>query len=289
MQRVFLFLASLAAAFCGSGELRAQQDLLRMERIQLGEATCVLVEDTGSYRLEKLFRAKTEMYTGTLDASGIERLRTLLANSQLKKLSQDGVRVPLITDTVDELQFAIWRDRGWQELTFPSPDSRKPFKEFLDPMLRWFVDTQKQRPSAVRVEGSPTRCMPKPVTHLTVTVTTPSEAPRPPAATPGHYLFRTHSTHYYRARVESACTIVFADGRYHWERSNQMYGADRKDKVGDGQLGSEAIQQLKELLDSQALKDSPENPDVNSGQRMLEGMTTELRFHGKGKYRISSS
>lgn len=112
-----------------------------MERVQRGEAVCVLVQDDGSYRLEKLFRAKTEMYTGSLDSTRIERLRAMLDDDQLRKLSQENIHKPLITDTIDDLQFAILRNRGWQELMFHAPAS-------------WQTLQGINRPAAALVSGS---------------------------------------------------------------------------------------------------------------------------------------
>ncbi len=272
----------LAAAFPrgASSQSTAVQALLRLERVQMGEAVCVLIQDDGSYRLEKLFRAKTEMYTGTMDEKRVEQLKTLLANEEFRKLSQENIHPPLITDTLDDLQFAIWRDRGWQELTFLSPASRKPFKELIDPLLRWFQDLQKQRPGAVRVEGSPTRCMPATANRLVVN--TAPETPTP-IAKPAVYLFRISSSHAHGARVESTCTIVFADGHFHRERTGQTYGAARQDKVVDGQLDSEALQQLKVLLEAQELKDSPGDSDIDATRLMMEGDMTSLVVPRNGK------
>jgi hypothetical protein len=245
---------------CFSYAAKAQSSpgVFRMERVQRGEAVCVLVQGDGSYRLEKLFRAKTEMYTGTMDSARIERLRTMLADEQLRRLSQEDIHNPLISDAVDHLQFDVWRDKGWQELRFSAPESRKPFKVSLDPLLQWFRDLQKRPPDSVRVEGSPTRCQPLPVTELVTTAET-FEAPKPAvgAGNSVQYLFRAYSHHFYRGSVDSTCTIVFGDGSYRREHSNQSGLGARKDKVADGQLEIEAIQKLKVLLGSPELEGSP--------------------------------
>jgi hypothetical protein len=263
----------------------AQQDpgLLRMERVQRGEAVCVLVRDDGSYRLEKLFQAKTEMYSGSLGSIGVGQLRTMLANEQLRKLAQENIHSPLISDTIDTLQLDIWRDRGWQDLRFFAPESRKPFQESLDPLLRWFQQVQKHPPTAVRVEGPPMRCQPMRVTELVTTAESP-EAAR--AAAGGEssvqYIFRARSIHSYQAHIDSTCIIVYGDGRYHWEHSGQSYGADRKDKLVDGHLEPEAIQKLKAVLDSPDLESSPSIRDVGNPRPASEGTFTEVHILRKG-------
>ncbi len=278
MKKLPLSCVSLLVWSCSPFATVAQTGpaLLRMERVQVGEAVCVLVQDDGTYRLEKLFRAKTEMFTGSLDAARVEQLRAMLANEPLRKLSQENVRKPLITDAIDDLQFAIWRTEGWQELTFSTPDSRKPYKEALDPLLHWFQDLQKHPPAAARVEGSQTRCQPTHVTKLTTTIGNPLTSGPAPASNTAAYLFRFNSIHYYRARVDGACTIVFCDGSYHGERSDQTYLGHRRDKIVDGRLEPEAIEKLKTVLGSRELESDPSTPDDWNPQLMREGSVTVL-------------
>jgi hypothetical protein len=265
--------------FGSSGALAqtgANQALLRMERVQRGEAVCVLVQDNGSYRLEKMFRAKTEIYTGTLDAPRTEQLGTLLANERLQKLSQEEIHQPLITDTIDNIQLAIWRKRGWQELSFFAPESRKPHKETIDALLHWFHDLQKQHPGATQVEDPPTRCMPPSTNHLIQRVVTPDTLKSEPVAgDQAPYLFRLRSSHYYR-EAESTCTIVFADGSFHWESSHQAYGGKREDSVADGQLLPQAVDELRKILNSSDLQRGPTNPGLEKVPPFREGTFTVL-------------
>jgi len=240
----------------------------------------VLVQDNGSYRLERLFRAKTELYAGSLDSTRVEQLRAMLANDRLRKLSQDDIHKPLITDTYDNVQLAIWRDQGWQELAFISPGSRKPFKESVDPLLHWFQDLQKRRPAAAQVEGPPTRCMP-PTMQIAVRVAAPEAARGAAAAVTLNYLFRFQSRHFIggrieSTRVESTCTIVFADGSYHWEKSDQRLGGQQQERIAGGHLEPEAIQELRSVLSSPDLTNSPGSPDSGNSLFYQEGSLTVL-------------
>ena len=261
---------------CVCARLFGQSDsspLLRIERIKPGEAVCALVNDNGSYRLEKLFRAKNELYTGTVDETRISQLRGLLADQRLHKLSQTDIHSPLVSDSFETLQLAISREAGWQALTFASAESSKPFKDFVDPLLRWFQDLQKQHPSAIRVEGAPTRCMPAPLRRVVIAKPDQASLVPPPASA---YLFRISSSHFYGAHVDSACTIVLGDGRFHRERANQEFMADRRNRVAEGQLEPEALKELHDLLDSSGLKNSPSSDVGPVGQVMREGTLTRL-------------
>jgi hypothetical protein len=229
-----------------------------MERLQSGQAVCVLVEGNGDYRLEKLFRAKSEMYKGSLEPARVEELRALLARDPLSKLSQEDIHAPLMSDTLDKIQLAIWRDRGWQELVFASPDSRKPFRESLDPLLRWFKEVEKDHPTAGPVDGPATRCMPASVAQPVVNHDKVEGAGiAPAAASPDHYLFRLFSRHFYQGQADSNCTIVFGDGTFHSEHSSESWMTDRRGRISDGQLDAGAVRELRTILDSPDLKGSP--------------------------------
>lgn len=247
--------------------------LLRMERAQPGETVCTLVNENGSYRIEKVFQTKKEMYVGSIDPSRVDQLRSILANQQLSKLSQSDIHNPLVADTADDIQIAIRRENSWQELLFFAPAGRKPFKDSIEPLLRWFQDLQKQHPSAAR-DGTQTRCIPPPESQIIIR-SAPAGSPSPAAVQLSPYFFRVRSGHFYKGRVDSSCTIVFEDGRFHREHGGQTYMANRQNKVSEGQLDQESIQELKELLNTSALKESPGNSGPG-GQVVSEDMWTEL-------------
>ncbi len=277
--RQFLLFAGpvvLGLGFLGQspGQSPRPQSLLRIERVQLGEAICALVEDDGTYRLEKLFRAKTEMYTGSPGSARIDQLRAILANEQLSKLSQDSIHQPILVDTVDEVQLDIWRGRGWQELTFTSPEGRKPFKESLDPLLQWFHDLQKQRPGAAVAKGPPTRCLPAQSINLVAeAAATSAAAPTSSARSEPAYLFRFRSRNWANGLMEGRCTVVFPDGSYRWEWKDEDVRGRRRERVAGGALEITAIQELRQLLDSPEIKgarsDSAPPKWVQNSQRVV--------------------
>jgi hypothetical protein len=257
MKLAFLSIASVALASCALGQAQAQQILLRMERVQMGEAVCVLVQDDGNYRLEKLYRAKTDMYAGTVEAERLDQLRLLLRDDKLRKLSEGDISRRLMTDTVDSLELSIWRDRGWQNLDFFSPADRRPFKESIDPLLKWFQDVVKKRPSAALVGGTPTRCLPASSATLSAEVKTPHPVPVSPTShfEPG-YLFRFQSTEFHAGVAERKCVVVFSDGTYRWEERTENFAGRKRGRAGTGDVDGTALQELKQVLDSPDLKNA---------------------------------
>ena len=255
--------------------------ILRIERVQDGEAVCALISEDGGYRLEKMFQNKNEMYNGTMDISRLEHLRELLRNEQLRGFSQTDIHKPLITDTADDVQLAIRRDAGWQELVFLAPASRRPFKESLEPLLHWFQDLQKQRPSATRVTGLRTSCMPP--AEAQVVLAGDSEPKKNGAVSDfSGYFFRIYSGHVYHGRVDASCTVVFADGHFRRERGGQTYMQERRDTITEGQIDADAVRQLREILNGPILVDSPDNPK-EPPQWVMEGSWTHLDVPRKDK------
>src|SRR5258708_15156282 len=269
------------------GQTTMPHALFRMERLQPGQAICALVDESGAYRVEKLFRYKSEMYAGTRDAARVEHLRAILGNQILRKASQEDIHAPLVSDTLDTIQLAIWRDRGWQELVFGSPDSRKAFKEPLDPLLHWFQDLQKEHPQSNRVEGAATRCLPPKEAQLAAK-TEVSEATRPSLSSsrPSLFLFDLHSRHFYNGNADSSCTIVFTDGSYHAERGNQSRGGDRRDRIVEGHLDAEAILELHSILDSPNIRDIPQTHEGQEPRFSVETSSTMVRIPRENKTQV---
>ena len=231
------------------------QPLLRIERVQAGEAVCALVQDDGSYRLEKLVRAKGDMYTGTTSPEQIELLRRILGNSELRKISQENIKGDLLTDTLDGLDLAVWRGRGWQTLSFRNSSSRKPFKEEIDPVLNWFQELQKKRPASAKVPGPATRCLPpKELEAQKQQAVEVASDPVERGFETG-YLFRFESAEFSRGTLATTCTVVFPDGSYRREKRTQSVSGSKSDRSYRGQVNADSVTVLKELLES---------PDLNN-------------------------
>ena len=248
------------------------QPVLRMERLQPGEAACVLFQEDGTYRLEKLFRSKAEMYIGKAGSDQVEQLKQILGSARLRKVSQENIGGDIMSDTLDTLDVAIWRERGWQTLSFRNPSSRKPFKDDIDPLLQWFQSIQKKRPAAIKVEGAATRCLPANKFQSRTT----QVAETAPAAT-GHlqttYLFRFLSSTFDRGVFEGTCTVVFSDGTYRREKRFQRFGGSNTDRSYGGQVSAESLADLKRVLDLPDLKNAASDTGKEQWASDTEGST----------------
>lgn len=222
--------------------------LMRMERLQQGEDVCVLMSQSGNYRLERRYPSTTRVFLGSLSPAELQQLRATLNSDSLQKLSQSQVPRPLVSDTLDLVLIDIFRPAGVQNLAFNTPESRKPFRTSVDPLLRWLHDAQKQQHVQL-TEASASHCMPPKVSVADVTAT---EAPLHANSLP--FLMMMHTQHVNAGFVENRCLIVYSDGRYHREKSAQRFESAVKIQTFEGTLRNGQLTELESLLSSETIK-----------------------------------
>jgi len=113
--------------------------MLRVERIYDGENTCVLLNRSGDYRLERYFLHKTNVYVGLLPPQNVQEIQAVLDASPLAQLSQGDIHRDMNSHTFDKLSIDVSRASGTQSLVFFDPESREPFRESLNPILQKWI------------------------------------------------------------------------------------------------------------------------------------------------------
>jgi hypothetical protein len=274
-----VFLLVFAAWVGVAAQDATYRPFFRMERLRPGEDVCVLVAEDGNYRMERYYAPRTEIYIGVLDPAQIAQIHTMLTAGLLPTLSQAEIHNPLVSREIEIVQLNMMEKNGWRQLRFTAPESRKPYRASLDPLLNWFQDLQKELHSATKLESAPSRCAP-PTANTTpirpgsgeVAKVASGQGRRPP------YLFRLYASHYYRGSADASCTIVFANGSFHRELSNQgsspSFDTERRDKIVEGQLNDTTIQELREILIAPELRNTLTPP--SSSRRVREGTMTNL-------------
>ena len=133
--------------------------MMRMEGIYDGENTCVLLNRSGDYRLERYFVYKTKVCLGVLPAQDVREIQAVLDACPLAQLSQAGIHRVMNNHTFDKLSIDISREKGTQSLVFFDPESREPFRESLNPIMRW-LSKVKSEPSTKIATTSANHCLP---------------------------------------------------------------------------------------------------------------------------------
>jgi hypothetical protein len=233
--------------------------LMRIERQTRSEDTCMLLQSDGHYHLERVVEGRPRVFEGTLESVGVTEVEPLLNAPRLVKLQQSDIDMTLISEDMDQFLLSIPRPAGWQTLNFPSGKSRKPYKDVIDPFLKW-LDRHKQQQDPI--VGAPTnRCMPS-QSAVASSGTQPSSTN---SANP--YVMRVVVDHYevtkssqgivssssIDSRLTRFCTIVYETGRYRMERSIQEYNSDIRSEIYKGDLSKDQLGELHKILDNPQL------------------------------------
>ena len=230
--------------------------LVRMERLYNGEDVCILVNDEGSYHLERVFRAKSQVYVGSFNATSLKDLTALLNGEKLRNLSQQAIAAALNSETLDHFWIAINREDALQNLSFANVASRNPYRESVDPLLTWLDSVEKDRPGATETGGTPTHCLPPKANRLLILRAQPAAEERSgqlPIA-PRSVLFQIVAEHYRGGDADRSCAVVYSDNRFRVEKSHQSLSSSPRSKIYENSLQPNQMEDLKQILDAPDLK-----------------------------------
>ena len=238
--------------------------LLRMERLRSDQDVCVLVQRDGQYHLERLHPYGIRVFEGKLPNGALASLESLLMKDRLLRLQQSDIDIPLITGDLDNLFVSVLHRDHWQNLEFSSAESRKPYEEFLNPLLKWLDDLQKEKAKELTEESGRNNCLPPKEIQLQTRSGEKISSMHTEASAVRHaYILRTLTRRFDSSRIENSCVIIRDTGVYHVRRSQQLARKETKTTVLDGTFSAEAIDSLRVLIDADQLRKWPtENPPL---------------------------
>ena len=256
--------------------------LLRLERLRRDHDSCVLVQSDGKYHLEILYSAKTRILEGILPPDELRDLERMLLQDKLFQLQQSDIHAPLIQSGVDQFFVSILRPNHWQNLSFPSAESRDPFRDTLEPLLKWLDEVQKKKARPIAEELARNNCLPPGDIQLkqrsgvaSATSHDDAAAADQHAASPPAYTFRIITDEFGNNKAEVTCLIVFDPGTYHRIRQSQKFGSKQlTTTVLDGSFSPDDLHSLRAILDADELK----NYTSDSLPRQLIGPGTVIHL-----------
>jgi hypothetical protein len=268
--------------------------LLRMERQTREEDICILVSPNGEFHLERIGIGfdRSRVFEGSFPANSVSELQQMLDNDQLKQLTQGQIGMALVSEELDHVLLAVQRPTGWQSLNFPTGSSRKPFRNSLDPLVKW-LERAKQQPHPLP-NTVPSRCMPpqEPAAQAdNGNAPSPAQGQGQASANTSQtnlYLMRIVTDHYlpndlnFGAKVERSCVIVYGTRRYRMEKSKQEFNSSMRTEVFRDSLSDAQMQELQQILDAPELVKLQQRTTA-AGVTMREGEVTNLAIpRGKG-------
>jgi len=239
--------SALSAQTAPEAALARSEYLARLERGQLSEDACALINRNGQYRFERRFPNKTDVFLGALTPEQLQSFEEMLNQESLVRLSPGDIPNPLITDSLDLFLLDVFRAEGLQHLSFKDASSRKPFRNSLGQIVSWF-DQLRKLPHTQIAEANASRCMPA-VPDLQ-SGGSQLKLVAPPGAA---YLLTWSKNHFGGRGGERSCIIVYADGRYRLEKSNQRFQESMTTRAFEATLGSAQVAELQKILDSSEL------------------------------------
>jgi hypothetical protein len=263
--------------------------LMRLERLRRDQDVCVLVRGDGQYHSEVLYPAKTEIFEGVLREDELRDLVKTLSQDRLFQLQQKDIRTPLLASGRDQITLSVLRPGYWQNLSFPSAESRASVSDLLDPLLKWLDEVRKRKGRRVTEESGRNNCNPPRQIQLT------QRAAENPSSGPGDsgasvevrlpspaYVVRMVTTHLADRKVEDTCLIVFETGAYHWVQQSQKMGSNKaKAVLLDGSFSLDDIRSLRAILDRDELQKY--SPDSLPSQFIGETTITHLTIPRSSK------
>jgi hypothetical protein len=272
-----LFLYSLWSVLAGSiawgqsSDTSSGTPLMRMERQTRDEDVCILVRNDGQFHLERvaLGLGKSRVFEGTLPGDSMSQLQQMLNVGELKQLSQSQIKMELVGEDLDQLLLSVNRANGWQSLNFTAGKSRKPFKNSVEPLVKW-LERNMQQPHPLPPDTHTSRCMPPKENATESAVQGPPSSMQGPSAestaqaAKNPYLLRIIEEHYvadstttavsfqqsYDQKVERVCIVVYRSGRYRMERSKQALNTAVRADVYHDSLSEGQVQELQKLVEA---------------------------------------
>jgi hypothetical protein len=240
-----------------------------MEHTSLESHDCVLLRKTGFFHRESDSGDSTKVFEGTLSANGLRQIQSDLQEPGLQALSQEQIEEPLIRRS-EFLRLEVSRNDHWQELTFRSAESQAPYRQSLQPLVRWLDDLHRVPHKELSEDAGKNNCLPPSKIALKKRS---DEAPSEPAPTAGKNSAPVDSSNPTEAKsgpvptllqlgslsvkahvVRQACVLIVANGFYRAEEEEQKEGSKRVEtKITGGKLAPEEISQLQQLLNDPAI------------------------------------
>ena len=269
------FVASLLLSTCALAQGQSSNSKysyeLRLERVTEGENVCVLLRRDGHYHFERILSDKALIYEGSVSQASLEEVQTVVNNNELLRLTQSEIPLHLYSASWDELDLRIDRVTGWQQLRFPDAQSRKAFRQSLDPLLKWFRGLPTENRSEISEEEGKNNCLPprsedaklarRDGTALSMPVKVSSSLP-------DSYMLRIVSDQLSPGEAKRTCAIVYPNGFYHLEKSREkhnfegVYQPDIVNPAAGGKIKADVFEQFLDSTATAELRTLLDNPTL---------------------------
>ena len=270
---VAAFLVLLTPAFAGA---QTASDLAPyLFRIEYGNAysgSCVLVQKSGAYHLELEDVENTRVLEGSLKPDQLQELSVKL-KKLVDELSLGQIEEPLIGHR-ELLKLEFPRNGRWWEVRFLSAESQQPYRQSLQPVIRWLKDLHRQPHKELPEFAGKNNCLvptkialkkrsdqarvaadaPGTTDHSPAPASPTPQTTQPADSGPPAAILRISQMSMRSNLAQQWCALVVASGAYRAEKRTQKTNSNRVEtKIDGGLLTPPELSELQQILDAPAL------------------------------------
>ena len=247
-------------------ETGASTYLLRLERAHYLQSVCVLLRGNGQYHLERHNPQKIRIFEGSLHDDELRNVVHIVSGDRLFNLEQKQIPDLMLKADNDQVILEVHRPGSWQQLIFPDSASRQPFRDAMDPLLKWLDAVNKRKVPELSEEAGRNNCLPSSKLGFSQRKPDPPEqpvtSPLPVASVPltrqETYALQMFDNRVVNYRTEATCLLVSPSGAYHLVKQSKSYSNGLTSAVLDGTLTPMGLASLRAVLDAPDLMNHPE-------------------------------
>lgn len=242
--------------------------LLRLERAHRLESVCLLLSGNGQYHLERHTLQKVRIFESIIPADELRDIVQIVSGSVLFNLEQKQIPDLMLKADDDRVMVEIHRPGSWQELYFPDSASRQPFRDAMDPLLKWLDVLNKRKVHELTEEAGRNNCLPPSKPEFSRRNAAQPARERPATDSPRSisvgpapaetYILQMFDNRVVNYRTEVTCLLVAASGAYHLVKQSKDYSKGLSNAVLDGTFVPDQLSSLHALLDAPDLLNQPE-------------------------------
>ena len=270
-----------AQASTHATETGASTYLLRLERANYLQSVCVLLRGNGQYHLERHSPQKIRIFEGSMHADELQNIVHIVSGDRLFNLEQKQIPDLMLKADNDQVILEIHRPGSWQQLFFRDSASREPFRDAIDPLLKWLDSVNKRKVPELSEAAGRNNCLPSSKLEFSLRkadppaqpVTSPLPAANVPPARQETYALQMFDNRVVNYRTEATCLLVSPSGAYHLVKQSKSYDKGLTSAVLDGALTPIGLVSLRAVLDAPDLMNQPEE---NLGHEVI--LTSDSYF-----------
>ena len=247
--------------------------VLRIQRMERTANSCAVVYPGDKVHYEVRAMNGTEVMEGPLPAESAAQLHAFIAG--LQQIEPQAIQRKTRLNDVDQVLISVPAASGMKNRHFQDSDTRKPFKEQVEPAIKWLGSLHGQHLPKL-ANAQPNNCVPQDTFD-------PGSSNAPAAVSAAmaqnmekRLLMRAHVFGLDEGMIRNRCILVTPTGDYRYETMWNDRDGRQESKVYTGTLDGDELADLKKVLDTPSIRDAQHTAGPPSGVEARDIETMRL-------------